>query len=150
MQWKNPVFENNKQAIEFKEKIDLEAENYASKSGQRLMIALNAFNQYSAVPKRYRTRNSPFEIARGFYDFDDIAIDLPENYSVESIPEPVEFQEKFGHYKTEIQLNDKKIVYKRSLTINKGFYAKSEYEEYRKFIEKIAKNDNAKLVLIQN
>ena len=150
LQWKNPVFENNKQAIEFKEKIDLEAENYASKSGQRLMFALNAFNQYSAVPKRYRTRNSPFEIARGFYDFDDIAIDLPENYSVESIPEPVEFQEKFGHYKTEIQLNDKKIVYKRSLTINKGFYAKSEYEEYRKFIEKIAKNDNAKLVLIQN
>ena len=150
LQWKNPVFENNKQAIEFKEKIDLEAENYASKSGQRLMFALNAFNQYSAVPKRYRTRNSPFEIARGFYDFDDIVIDLPENYSVESIPEPVEFQEKFGHYKTEIQLNDKKIVYKRSLTINKGFYAKSEYEEYRKFIEKIAKNDNAKLVLIQN
>ncbi|WP_299519685.1 DUF3857 domain-containing protein, partial [uncultured Flavobacterium sp.] len=149
LQWKNPMFENNKQAIEFTEKIDLEAENYASKSGQRLMFALNAFNQYSAIPKRYRIRNSPFEIARGFYDFDDIAIDLPENYSVESIPESVEFQEKFGHYKTEIQLNEKKIVYKRSLTINKGFYAKSEYEEYRKFIEKIAKNDNAKLVLIQ-
>jgi hypothetical protein len=150
LQWKNPVFKNNKQDIEFTEKVDLEAENYASKSGQRLMFALNAFNQYSAVPKRYRTRSSPFEIARGFYDFDDIAIDLPENYSVESIPEPVEFQEKFGHYKTEIQLNDKKVVYKRSLIINKGFYAKSEYEEYRKFIEKIAKNDNAKLVLIQN
>lgn len=150
LQWKNPIFNNNKQAIEFTEKIDLEAENYASKSGQRLMFALNAFNQYSVVPKRYRTRNSPFEIARGFYDFDDITIDLPENFSVESIPESIEFQEKFGHYKTEIQLNDKKVVYKRSLTINKGFYLKSEYEEYRKFIEKIAKNDNAKLVLIQN
>jgi len=149
LQWKNPMFENNKQAIEFTEKIDLEAENYASKSGQRLMFALNAFNQYSAIPKRYRIRNSPFEIARGFYHFYHSAIDLPENYSVESIPESVEFQEKFGHYKTEIQLNEKKIVYKRSLTINKGFYAKSEYEEYRKFIEKIAKNDNAKLVLIQ-
>lgn len=150
LQWKNPVFKNNKQAIEFTEKIDLEAESYASKSGQRLIFPLNAFNQFSAVPKRYRTRNSPFEIARGFYDFDDITIDLPENYSVESIPESEDFKEKFGHYKTEIQLINKKVVYKRYLTINKGFYAKSEYEEYTKFIEKIAKNDNVKIVLIQN
>jgi len=150
LQWKNPVFENNKQAIEFTEKIDLEAENYASKSGQRLLFALNAFNQYSSIPKRYRTRDAPFEISRGFYDHDDINIDLPENFSVESIPESVEFYEKFGHYKTEIELNDKKVVYKRSLTINKGFYSKSEYDEYRKFIEKIARNDNAKMVLIQN
>lgn len=150
LQWKNPMFENNKQAIEFTEKIDLEAENYASKSGQRILFALNAFNQYSSIPKRYRTRSAPFEISRGFYDHDDINIDLPENFSVESIPESVEFLEKYGHYKTEIQLNDKKVVYKRSLTINKGFYSKSEYDEYRKFIEKIARNDNAKMVLIQN
>ena len=111
---------------------------------------MNAFNQYTSIPKRYRTRNSPFEVARGFYDFDDIVIDLPNDFSIESIPEPIEFKEKFGHYKTEIELKDKKVIYKRSLTINKGFYSKSEYEEYRKFIEKIAKNDNAKLVLIQN
>ena len=150
LQLKNPVFKNDKGAIEFTENIDLEAENYASKSGQRLLFALNAFNQYTSIPKRYRTRNSPFEISRGFYDYDDINIDLPENFSIESIPESVEYQEKYGHYKTEIKLNDKKVVYKRSLTINKGFYSKSEYEEYRKFIEKIAKNDNAKLVLIQN
>lgn len=150
LQLKNPVFKNDKGAIEFTENIDLEAENYASKSGQRLLFALNAFNQYISIPKRYRTRNSPFEISRGFYDYDDINIDLPENFSIESIPESVEYQEKYGHYKTEIKLNDKKVVYKRSLTINKGFYSKSEYEEYRKFIEKIAKNDNAKLVLIQN
>jgi hypothetical protein len=150
LQWKNPAFENNKQEIEFTEKVDLEAENYASKSGQRLLFALNAFNQYTSIPKRYRTRNSPFEVARGFYDFDDIVIDLPNDFSIESIPEPIEFKEKFGHYKTEIELKDKKVIYKRSLTINKGFYSKYEYEEYRKFIEKIAKNDNAKLVLIQN
>ena len=31
-----------------------------------------------------------------------------------------------------------------------SFPSLAEYEEYRKFIEKIAKNDNAKLVLIQN
>ncbi len=150
LHWKNAVFENNKDTAEFIEKIDLEAANYASKNGQRLMLALNAFNQYSSVPKRYRIRNSPFEISRGFYDYDDISISLPDNFTVEFVPESVEFQEKYGHYKAEVQLNDKKLTYKRSLTINKGFYSKSEYEEYRKFVEKIAKNDNAKLVLIQN
>lgn len=150
LNWKNHVFENNKEVIEFTEKIDVEAENYASKNGTNLMFALNAFNQYTSIPKRHRTRTSPFEISRGFYDYDDIIINLPDDYLVEFIPEAVEFQEKFGHYKTEIQLNDNKVIYKRSLTINKGFYSKSEYEDYRKFIEKIAKNDNAKLMLTQN
>ena len=43
--------------------------------------------------------------------------------------------------------NSSKILYKRSLTINKGTYDKSEYENYRKFREQIAKADNSKIVL---
>lgn len=150
LQLKSTYFENDKNSIAFLEKVQLEAENYATKSGQRLIFALNAFNQYSSIPKRYRERISPFQVSRGFYDYDDIIIDLPENFSIESIPESVEIKEKYGDYKTEVILNDKKVTYKRSLTVNKGNYTKSEYEEYRKFIEKIAKNDNAKLVLLHN
>ena len=59
-------------------------------------------------------------------------------------------KDKFGTYKIELVLvNPTKILYKRSLTINKGFYDKSEYENYRKFREQIAKADNSKIVLIK-
>lgn len=150
LKWKNPVFKNNKEEIEFIEKIQLEAENYATKSGQRILFALNAFNQYSSLPKRYKNRLTPFEISRGFHDYDDISIDLPDGFEVESIPNSFEIKEKYGHYKTEVSLVDKKISYKRTLTVNKGNYTKAEYEDFRKFIEQVAKNDNAKAVLINN
>jgi len=57
-------------------------------------------------------------------------------------------KDKFGLYKMElVVLSPSKLLYKRSLLMNKGFYDKSEYENFRSFREKIAKTDNSKIVL---
>ena len=90
LQLKSTHFENDKNNITFLEEVQLEAENYATKSGQRLIFALNAFNQYSSIPKRYRGRISPFQISRGFYDYDEITIDLPKGFIIEAKPENFE------------------------------------------------------------
>jgi hypothetical protein len=34
--------------------------------------------------------------------------------------------------------------------MNDGFYEKADYENFRKFTEQIARNDNAKIVLLKN
>ncbi len=141
-------FINNKEAIEFTEKIECTATNYASINGGTMVFPLNAFNQYSNVPKRYRTRNNPLEIPRGFYDEDEIQITIPDNFSVDAIPNNFSITDKFGEYKTEVNIvNPTTLVYKRSLLIKKGSYDKSEYDNFRKFTEQIAKADNSKLLL---
>ncbi len=141
-------FINNKEAIEFTEKIECTATNYASINGATMVFPLNAFNQYSNVPKRYRTRNNPLEIPRGFYDEDEIQITIPDNFSVDAIPNNFSINDKFGEYKTEVTIvNPTTLLYKRSLLIKKGSYDKSEYDNFRKFTEKIAKADNSKLLL---
>jgi len=139
-----------KEAIEFTEELKVEGSNYASKSGSNLIFALNAFNQYNKVPARYRTRLTPFEVSRGFFDSDEITITIPDGYSIDAKPENFELNEKFGQYKTEITVVNNQVTYKRALTINKGFYEKIDYENFRKFIEQIARNDNAKIVLLKN
>ena len=58
--------------------------------------------------------------------------------------------EKFGRYKTEIVVVNNQVIYKRAFTLNQGFYEKADYENFRKFIEQIARNDNAKVVLAKN
>lgn len=139
---------NNPEDIEFSENIDLEAVKYANLSGGKIMFPLNAFNQYTSVPKRYRTRNNPFEIQRGYADYDEITIDLPKGYKIEAKPDNFEINDVFGHYKTEyVILNENQILYKRYLETNPGVFNKSEYEKFRKFNEQISKNDNAKIVL---
>ncbi len=96
---------------EFIEDLALEAEGYCSKSGNRLIFAVNAFNQYNAVPQRYRSRKNPFEISRGFFDTDEITITIPEGFSMESKPDDITITDKYGEYKAEyVALEDGSLV----------------------------------------
>lgn len=150
LKWEKVNFSNNKDDIEFTEELKIEGSNYASKSGSNMIFALNAFNQYNKVPARYRTRLNPFEITRGFFDSDEIIITISEGYSIDSKPDNFEVKDKFGIYKTEVSVVNNQVIYKRELTLNKGFYEKADYENFRKFIEQISRNDNAKIVLTKN
>ncbi|WP_348076032.1 DUF3857 domain-containing protein [Flavobacterium sp.] len=145
------LFNNNKEELEFTENLEFKAQNYGNLNGKTLIFSLNAFNQYSLIPQRYRARNNQLEILRGFYDEDEFEITIPEGYVVEAKPENTEWISKFGTYKIEISnLSPTKFLYKRSLLMNKGYYDKLEYENYRLFREKIAKIDNSKLVITKN
>lgn len=140
--------DNDKNNIEFIEELELKAEGYAQNLNGKLMFAINAFNQNSYVPKKYKTREFPFEIQRGYTDVDEIEVMLPEGFEIEAKPNDFELDNEFGYYKIEFITNDsKKIIYKRKLVIKKGFYENLKYETYRKFRETIAKNDNSKIVI---
>jgi hypothetical protein len=98
--------------------------------------------------RRIRNRKNPFEVPRGYYDVDEIAIALPTGFTIESLPNQFELNTKFGEYKIEIIKKDAlNLVYKRSILIKKGLYANTEYEEYRLFMEQISRYDNSKIVL---
>lgn len=141
-------FNNNKDEVEFTEDLQISAAGYGKNNGGLMMLPINLFNQNSNIPQRYRSRKNPFEISRGFYDEDEIEVTIPEGLKLDAKPENTEVKDKFGTYKMEIiVVSPNTLLYKRSLLINKGFYDKSEYENYRKFREQIAKIDNSKIVL---
>ncbi|WP_333878293.1 DUF3857 domain-containing protein [Flavobacterium sp.] len=142
------AFHNNVQQIEFTEELEMEAESYAQNSAGKLLFALNAFDQNAFVPKKYKNREFPFAIDRGYTDMSQTEITLPEGYVVEAKPEGIMLDNEFGYYKIEfIPEGNSKIVCKRKMVLKKGFYDKSKYETYRKFRETIAKNDNSKIVI---
>lgn len=141
-------FSNDKNNVLFTEDLELQAEGYAQNTGGKLMFALNAFDQNSYVPKKYKTREFPFEIERGYSNEDEIEITLPEGFSIEAKPNNNEVATEFGSYKIEfITAENNKIICKRKLTIKKGFFESSKYENYRKFRETIARTDNSKILI---
>jgi transglutaminase-like putative cysteine protease len=144
------TFLNDKEKISFIENIDISAVNYASLNTNRIMFAVNIFNKYNGTIKKIRNRKNGFEIQRGYYDEDEIEINLPEKFIIEASPNNVEISTKFGDYKTEIikKANDK-LIYKRTILIRKGLYSKAEYDEYRLFMEQVSRNDNSKIILIK-
>ena len=151
MDLKNYVFTNNRDSIIFTEDIELSASKYASFSGDRMLFAINAFNRALEVPKRYRNRKLPFEIARGFIDRDEFEIALPTNYTIEALPNNIDVKNKFGSYTLSIEkIDDKNLKYIRVFKLNEGFYPAKDYKAYRDFRKKIAKQDKNKIVLIKS
>lgn len=147
----NITIENNKDEVIFNEAISLSAVNYAASIGDKILFQPNMFNRVTSVPNRYRNRKIDFEIQRGFIDKDEFTITLDNSLQVETLPEPVSIENKFGSYSFSITSKDPSIiVYKRTYTLNKGYYPKEDYEEYRDFVKEVSKNDSAKIILINN
>ena len=142
------TFLNDKEKILFTENAAINAVHYGTISNNKMIFAVNTFNQNSEVVKRIRNRKNPFEIPRGYFDVDEISVALPKGFTIESIPNNFELNTKFGEYKTEIIKKDSNnLTYKRSIFIKKGLYKNTEYDEYRLFMEQISRNDNAKIIL---
>lgn len=157
--WKNinnlkinkTTFSNDKEKVNFTENAEISAVNYGAISNNKMIFVVNTVNQISGTIKRIRNRKNQFEIPRGSYDTDEIAVGLPAGFTIESIPANFELNTKFGEYKTEIIKKDNSnLIYKRSIFIKKGLYKNTEYEEFRLFMEQISRNDNAKIILTKN
>ncbi|UMB60128.1 DUF3857 domain-containing protein [Lutibacter sp. A80] len=144
------AIKNNKEEGRFEESIRFSAINYGLISGERMIVPINAFNVFEGVPKRIRNRKLPIVLSRGFYDVDEVEVELPDDYKIEAIAESVEIDSEFGMYKLTIEkVSDKILKYKREILIKSGNYPKDFYDNFRDFLKKIAKNDKSKIVLLK-
>jgi transglutaminase-like putative cysteine protease len=140
-------FINDKSTVEFVENIEVEANNYSSLTGERILFKPNIFNQNSYIPNRYRNRKLPLEISRGYLDEDTFSLTIPQGYEVEALPDNISIKNKFGEYRVDINNVENIITYKRRFLINKGKYPNTAYKDYRDFRKKVSKGDNSKIVL---
>jgi len=142
------TFANDKRKVSFTENLSISAAGYGAKSGNKMLVVVNAYNLFTENVKRIRNRKTPFEIARGRYDADEISIALPQGYAIESLPEDFKLDSKYGQYQTQlVKIDETHLVYKRSFSLNKGLYPNNEYEAYRTFLDQVSRNDNAKIIL---
>lgn len=141
---------NDKEHMTFTETVSLQGERYGTLSGEKIIFPINAFNSYQAVPQRYRARSHPVQVSRGFYDVDEIRIEIPLGYMIEAKPDKQEINSKFGHYLIEVNpVSENVFLVRRSLKINEGKFSKDDYESFRKFSEQIARADSSKMVIVK-
>lgn len=142
---------NNRDKIVFDEEISFSAEGYATKMGDKIMLPVNVLNPIIYVPKKHRNRDKPFEILRGKTIVEESYIKIPIEYVVEALPESVNFESKYGSYSCHTKLNDKsQIVFIKTFVLKKGFHDRENFEEFRIFLEKVSRNDNAKAIIKLN
>ena len=146
----NMHINNNKITNQFIEDVSFQATSYTKKAGNRMLLTVNALNRNTEVPDRYRDRKHPLKIERGFKNVDEVEIKLPSDYSIESSPQNVFIENKFGYYKAELQPKaDNTLIYKREFVINDGDFPKEDYDAFREFYKNVSTQDNSKITLIK-
>ena len=132
------------------EDISFSAKGFTKIIGNRMLFTANTLNRITNIPDRYRNRNAPLKIERGFKDVDEVEIKLPASYKVEALPKDKSIETKFGVYKTRIEVKDENtLIYKREFTINDGEFPKEDYSKFRDFYKEVSKQDNSKVALIK-
>ncbi|WP_299106714.1 DUF3857 domain-containing protein [uncultured Tenacibaculum sp.] len=141
---------NNKEKIEFTEKLNVSIESFATAKDSSYLFKLNVFNRVTGVPKKYRKRQRPLEIDRGFTDKDEFTFTIPEGYTINGLPENKNITNKFGVYALSFEKTDENTIkYTREFSLKKGVYPKEDYKAYRKFRKTVAKYDNLRTELIK-
>ena len=141
---------SDKEAVIFNENVSVEGLKYATKAGNRLLFQPNVFNRVSNAPPRYKKRKLPLEIDRGFVDYDEFVIRLPNTIQVEALQDDMKISNQFGEYEFSIkQINEGELLFKRKFLLKKGSFPKEDYKDFRAFWLKVIKYDKSKIALIQ-
>lgn len=130
--------------------INLTIKEYANLSSSRMFFDLNILNKNTYVPQKSIERISPIKFSYPYKDIDSIEFSIPENYSIEYVPDSYSIKNIFGEYKIDFIVKGTKIVVCRELSLNKGIFPSESYNDLISFYEVITKNDKAKCVLKLN
>ncbi len=129
------------------ESITLSIQAFATKTGTRLFIPLNIFNQKKSAPERVENRIMPVYKEFAYTDNDSIIIQLPKGYKAESTPHGKTISSVFGIYNSIITVSSDQVLYVRELKINRGTWPKENYSALVDFYSAIVAADKVKMVL---
>jgi len=147
----NFEFNNDRENIIFTENVSIIIPSYANAVSNDFLFCANIFNQSQHIPPRIENRKQNLYLGHGYVDMDTVEVEIPENFSIDALPEATVLETKFGKYEIGFtKTAENKLVYTRKLLINKGEYPPSEYENYRDFLRSIARLDKTKILLKQN
>ena len=130
--------------------VNFSVDNYATSMGSRAFVPINTFNRFTDVPIKLEERKWPVFIQRGWHEQDAWTIAIPENCSVQAIPDDVEIQTPFGFYRASVDQKEGKLIYSREFLVKKGEYPPEKYTEFRDFLADVARSDQQKCLLSRN
>lgn len=144
----NYSFENNRDEISFTEHLNLVTQNYLSSVGRDFLLTPNIFNQLNYIPPNIKDRKQNLKINRGFLDEDTIEYTIPSGLKIETLPESIQIENKFGLYEINFKkLSDREFEFSRKFHLKKGEFPPEDYETYREFLKTISRLDRTKILL---
>ncbi len=129
-------------------KLNLVAERYANKTGNRLFVPLSPLNGNVSLLKNGKRTLDVF-IESATPTTDTLFIELPEIYEAESLPQSSTIQSDFGTYSVNVEMDGQTLKVVQSISLKPGTYPAAKAQEFQDFLRKIDKEANRKAVFRQ-
>ena len=142
--------ENRSSLPTIEESLDITVSNYATVTGKRIFIVPNVMTRVHSKLQSDTARKYDLEFYLAYKDVDSVEIQLPKGYEIETMPQEVSVDSKFGKYNSSIKVKDNKLQYYRSVERYSGHFPAKDYNDLVKFVESVYKADRNKVVLVKN
>ena len=131
------------------ENLDITVPNFATITGKRIFITPNILNRSSTQITSDTLRKSDFVFDFPYRDKDEISIELPEGYQIESKPKDRKLETPFGKYILTTKLEGNKIIYSRLMEQFSGRFAPKMQKEIVEFFKEVYSADRSRIVLVK-
>ncbi|MFQ6031921.1 MAG: DUF3857 domain-containing transglutaminase family protein [Candidatus Zixiibacteriota bacterium] len=126
---------------------DFAAGKFGTETGGKLFLPVNFTAQRNisqAFPKKQR--DFPVLFDYKFSSIDEVSIEIPHQFEIEFLPPNTFLDEDFGIFESSYEIKDNKIYHKRVFERKELFIPVEEYERLKKFYDRVAKEDNQKII----
>ncbi len=131
------------------EHLDIEVTNFATISGKRIFITPNILNRSSIQITFDSLRKSDFVFNFPYRDKDEISIEIPDGYEIESKPKDRDLQTAFGKMVLTTKLEGNKIIYSRLMEQSSGRFAPKMQKDIVDFFKEVYNADRSRIVLVK-
>jgi hypothetical protein len=125
-----------------------ESANYAKNAGNLLLVRPRIMgNKSSGFLETKEPRKFPIEFEGPASDTDTFEITIPDGYTVDDLPPPVDADYSFASYHAKTVVNGKIVDYKRTFELKELSIPVNRAEDLRKFYRTIAGDERNTVVL---
>ena len=125
----------------------MDTKAYAQVSSGRLFLPFNPVA--SAMSFQRSERRYDLVIRGGYAREEEVSVEIPEGYSVESLPSPVELEAGWGTFTASASLEDGKIVTHYAYCFRPCRLPGERYPEFRDFARAVTRACDARIVLVK-
>jgi hypothetical protein len=122
---------------------------FAAITGNRMFLPSMLAGDIVHPTSKADARKVPFELPSSSTETDSLTYEIPQGFSLESIPQSFSAATKFGAFSLSYSQDGKTITITQVLSIVGGVYAASDYSDFRDFLISVQKAEKQKILLKQ-
>ena len=133
---------------------DLDVQFSAPRYGQLMQNRLLVFKpvivgRRNGIMLTEPKRSNPIEIESTNTMNETVTFNLPQGFVVDETPDPVNLESTFGKYSTKYDTKDGKLVFTRTMTLNRTTIPAEKYSTVKEFFSKILEAEQSPVVLLK-